>query len=124
MNLIDIKAAASPSPIVAAFERGTARHTAGDANRDPEINNNSDAEGAGTNVGGIDGSGIEGRAREICLDTNPRKRSLQKASTIRKRVEVIKWMVEDASDNGERGVVLRTINQFPSEFRGKYNVSI
>ena len=39
------------------------------------------------------------------------------------RVEIIKWMVEDATENEEKGVVLRTINQFPSELRGKYNVS-
>uniref|UniRef100_M4BAM8 Uncharacterized protein n=1 Tax=Hyaloperonospora arabidopsidis (strain Emoy2) TaxID=559515 RepID=M4BAM8_HYAAE len=39
------------------------------------------------------------------------------------RVEIIKWMVEDATENEEKGVVLRTINQFPSELRGKYNVN-
>ena len=124
MNLIDIEAAASPSPIVAAFARGTARHTAGDANRDPTIDNNSDAEGAGSNVEGIDGSDIGGRAGELGLGTNPRKRFLQNVSTIIKRVEVIKWMFEDANENVEKGVVLRTINQFTSEFRGKYSVSI
>ena len=124
MNLIDIEAAASSSPIVAAIARGTARHTAGDADRDPAINNNSDAEGAGSNVGGIDGSDIEGRAGELGLGTNPRKLLLQKVSMIRKRVEVIKWTVEDANENGEKGVFLRTINQFPSEFRGKYNVNM
>ena len=122
--MIDIEAAASSSPIVAAIARGTARHTAGDADRDPAINNNSDAEGAGSNVGGIDGSDIEGRAGEIGLGTNPRKRSLQKVSTILKRVEAIKWLVEDANETGEKGVVLRTIDQFPSEFRGKYNVKL
>ena len=76
--MIDIEAAASPSPIVAAFARGTARHTAGDANRDPTIDNNSDAEGAGSNVVCIEGSDIEGRAGELDLGTNLRKRSLQK----------------------------------------------
>ena len=90
MNFIDIEDPASPSPIVAAFARGTARHTAGDANRDLAINNNSDAEGAGSNVGGIDGSDIEGRAGELGLGTNPRKRSLQKLPKIRNLVEVIK----------------------------------
>ena len=101
--MIYIEAAASPSPIIAAFVRGTARHTAGDANRDPAINNNSDAEGADSNVRGIDGSDIEGRAGELGLGTYPRKRSLQKVSTIRKRVEVIKWMPRTPM-NAERKV--------------------
>ena len=109
MNLIDIEAAVSPSPIVAAFARGTARHTAGDSDRDPSISNNSDAEGAGINVEGIDRSDIKGRAGELGIGTNPCKRSLQRVSTIEKRVEVIKWMVKDANENGEKGVVLRTI---------------
>lgn len=52
-----------------------------------------------------------------------KKRLLQKVSTISKRVKIIKWMIQDANENGEKGVVLRTINQFRSEFRGKYNVS-
>ena len=102
MNLIDIEAADSPSPIVAEFARGTARHKDGDANRDPANNNNSDTERADSNVGGIDGSDIEGRAGKLGLGTDPRKLSQQKVSTIRKRVEVIKCMVEDTDDNGEK----------------------
>ena len=51
---MNVEATASPSPVDAAFARGTARQTAEDANHDPAINKNSDAEGAGSNVGGID----------------------------------------------------------------------
>ena len=50
MNLMNVEASASPWPIVVAFARGPARQTAEDTNRDPAINNNSDAEDAGSNV--------------------------------------------------------------------------
>ena len=120
---MNVEATASPWPIVVAFARGPARQTAEDTNRDPAINNNSDAEGAGSNVEGIDGSDIEGRSGKLVIGTNPRKRLLQRVSTISKRVEVMKWMVEEANENGEKGVVLRKIYQFPYEFREKYNVS-
>ena len=75
---MNVDATAVPSPIVAAFARGTVRQTAVDANRDPAINNKSDAEGAGSNVGGIDGTDIEGGAGELGVETNSRKLSPQK----------------------------------------------
>ena len=70
MNLMNVETTASPSPIFAAFARGTARQTAVDANRDPAINNNSDTEGADSNFGGIDGIDIEGRSGELGVGTN------------------------------------------------------
>ncbi|TDH71270.1 hypothetical protein CCR75_008992 [Bremia lactucae] len=61
------------------------------------------------------------RYRRLGCRNSCSKRLLQKVSTISKRVKVVGWTVNDANENGEIGVVFRTINQFPSEFRGKYN---
>ncbi|TDH74379.1 hypothetical protein CCR75_008936 [Bremia lactucae] len=108
-------------PIIAAFARvGRQAEEAG--NQDFIINNSRDANGAGSSNGGMDGRYIEGGAAVVGIESNLcSKRLLPKVSTINKRVKVTSWLVEDANQNGEKGVILRTINQFPSEFRSKYN---
>ena len=75
--------------------------------------------GEGDGGGGIGGEGAGGDG----VGGQPRKRKLQQVVPISDRVRVMKWMMDDALVNGEKGVVVRTIANFPSQFCGEYKVS-
>ncbi|ETV71324.1 hypothetical protein H257_13451 [Aphanomyces astaci] len=91
----------SASPIEAAFARQNARIAA-------------------RSVAGEGGEGAGGD----CVGGHPRKRKLQQVVTISDRVRVMRWMINDALENGEKGVNVRTIAKFPAQFRGEYKKSV
>ena len=97
----------SSSPIVAAFER--------QRQLQPElIDVVSDHEDEN---GGPEAQVLEGDVPQ------KRKRSLQQVSTVRDRMKIIQWMINDKTENGEKGIILRTIEKFPMAFRGTYNAN-
>ncbi|KAI9911951.1 hypothetical protein PsorP6_009631 [Peronosclerospora sorghi] len=116
MNLDHVEALASPSPIVAALARAHAQAQARSEavaqveNREnvlEQTNGNHDQE-------------------QIPNDndaTRKRKRAIQQVASVETRVIVIKWMVKDAEENGEKGVAVRAIKNFQADFRGEYKAN-
>lgn len=105
----EFEALCSPSPIIAAFARASAANVmlVDEVNTVVHVEIEKEEQIRGD---------IEG------LFINKRKRNLQQVVLISTRVTVIKWMIADAIKNGESGVILRAIGNFPSEFRGNYKV--
>ena len=113
--LSSVEAMSSPSPIINAFARTAgACAPAGDVD-DEKLDDNED----------------EGEAEEKIEDenhdhddqlVNKRKRKLQQVVLITSRLTVLNWMITDADQNNEQGLILKVIAKFPSEFRGNYKV--
>ena len=55
---------------------------------------------------------------------NKRKRKLQQVVSITSRVSVINWMITDADQNDEQGLILRAIAKFHSALRRNYKVCL
>ena len=113
--LSSVEAMSSPSPIIDAFARTAGAYApAGDVD-DEKLDDNED----------------EGEAEEKIEDenhdhddqlVNKRNRKLQEVVSITSRLTVINWMISDADQNDEQGLILRANEKFPSEFRGNYKV--
>ena len=113
--LSSVEAMSSPSPIINAFARTAgACAPAGDVD-DEKLDDNED----------------EGEAEEKIEDenhdhddqlVNKRNRKLQEVVSIMSRLTVINWMISDADQNEEHGLILRANEKFPSEFRGNYKI--
>ena len=115
MDLSSVEDLSSLSPIIAAFARTAgANAQAGDVD-DEELNENEDV-----------------REREEKIEdenhdhddqlVNKRNRKLQEVVSITSRLTVINWMISDADQNDEQGLILRAIDKSPSELRGNYKV--
>ncbi|TDH67589.1 hypothetical protein CCR75_006219 [Bremia lactucae] len=64
MNLMNVEAITSPSPIIAASS------STGIAIQNSKFNNSMDANGAGSSIGGMDGRDIEGGAAVVGFGSN------------------------------------------------------
>ncbi|KAI9918172.1 hypothetical protein PsorP6_012764 [Peronosclerospora sorghi] len=97
MKLDHVKALASPSPIVAALERAHAQAQA----RSEAVAQVENRENVLEQTNG------NHEQEQIPNDndaTRKRKRAIQQVASVETRVKVIKWMVRDAEENGEKGV--------------------
>ena len=92
---------------IAAFARTAGANVpAGDVD-DEKLDDNED-------VGeGEEGIEDENHDRDDQL-VNKRKRKLQQVVSITSRLTVINWMITDANQNDEQGLILRAIAKFPS----------
>uniref|UniRef100_M4BDH9 Uncharacterized protein n=1 Tax=Hyaloperonospora arabidopsidis (strain Emoy2) TaxID=559515 RepID=M4BDH9_HYAAE len=104
-----------PSPITAAFARTAGANVpAGDVD-DEKLDDNEDVrEGEET----IEDENHDHDDQLV----NKCKRKLQQVVSATSRLTVINWMITDADQNDEQGLILRAIAKFPSEFRGNYKV--
>ncbi|KAI9910017.1 hypothetical protein PsorP6_010422 [Peronosclerospora sorghi] len=112
MNLDHVEALASPSPIVAALARANAQAQA------PQVENRENV---------LEQTNGNHEQEQIPNDndaTRKRKRVIQQVASVETLVKVIKWMVKDAEENGEKGVAVRAIKNFQSDFRGEYKVCV
>ena len=112
----------SASPIEAAFARHNALNAARFVAGEGVGGEAAGGDGVGDEGAGGDGVGGEGAGGDG-VGGHPRKRKLQQVVTISDRVRVMRWMINDALENGEKGINVRTIAKFPSQFRGEYKVS-
>ena len=113
--LTSVESLSSPSPIIAAFARAAVANVPAVDDDDEKLDDKEDVD--------EDEEKNEDENREHDDQiVNKRKRKLQQVVLISSRVTVINWMIADADQNGEQGLVLRAIAKFPSEFRGNYKV--
>ncbi|KAI9913512.1 hypothetical protein PsorP6_005421 [Peronosclerospora sorghi] len=116
MNLDHVEALASPSPIVAALARAHAQAPA----RSEAVAQVENRENVLEQTNG------NHEQEQIPNDndaTRKRKRAFQQVASVETRVKVIKWMVKDAEENGEKGVAVRAITNFQADFGGEYKAN-
>ncbi|KAI9907543.1 hypothetical protein PsorP6_016226 [Peronosclerospora sorghi] len=116
MNIDHVEALASPSLIVAALARAhTQEHARSEAVAQVENRENV-----------LEQTNCNHEQEQIPNDndaTRKRKRAIQQVASVGTRVKVIKWMVKDAEENGEKGVALIAIKNFQADFRGEYKAN-
>ena len=113
--LRNVGALSSPSPIFAAFARTAGGNAPASDVDDEELDDNEDVEEG------------EEKIEDMNHDhddqlVNKRKRKLQQFGSIKSRLTLINWMITDAYQNYEQGLILKAIAKFPSEFRGNYKL--
>ncbi|KAI9917725.1 hypothetical protein PsorP6_012853 [Peronosclerospora sorghi] len=117
MNLDHVEALSSPSPIVADLSRAHAQSQA----RSQAVAQVENRENVLEQTNG------NHEQEQIPNDndaTRKRKRAIQQVASVETRVKVIKWMVKDAEENGEKDVAVGAINNFQADFRGEYKVCV
>ncbi|KAI9913833.1 hypothetical protein PsorP6_005135 [Peronosclerospora sorghi] len=113
MNLDHVEALASPSHIVAALARAHAQSQA-------RIEAVAQVENRENVLEQTNGNQEQEQIPNDNDATRKRKREIQQVASVETRVKVIKWMVKDAEENGEKGVAVRAIKSFQADFRGEY----
>ena len=113
--LTSVEALSSPPPIIAAFARTAGANVPASDADDEKLDDNED-------VGeGEEKFKDENHDHDDQL-VNKSKHKLQQVVSITLRLTVINWMITDAVQNDEQGLILKTIVKFPSEFCGNYKV--
>ena len=113
--LSSVEALSSPSLIIAPFARTAGANSPACDVDEEELDNKED-------VGeGEEKIEDENNDHDDQL-VNKRKRKLQQFGSIKSRLTLINWMITDAYQNYEQGLILKAIAKFPSEFRGNYKL--
>ena len=110
-----VEALRSPSLIIAAFARTAGANAPGGDVDDEELD---DSEDVGEGEEKIEDENHDHDDQLV----NKRKRKLQQVVLITSRLTVLNWMITDADQNNEQGLILKVIAKFPSEFRGNYKI--
>ncbi|KAI9916358.1 hypothetical protein PsorP6_018129 [Peronosclerospora sorghi] len=117
MNLDHVEALASPSPIVAALAIMAHAQAQARSEAVAQVENRENV---------LEQTNGNHEQEQIPNDndaTRKRKRAIQQVASVETRVIVIKWMVKDAEENGEKGVAVILIKNFQSDFRGEYKAN-
>ena len=113
MVLSSVEALSSPSPIIAAFARTSGANAPTGDIHDEELDDNQD---------GGDGEKKIEDENDDHDDQLVNKRKLQQVVSIPSRITVINWMIIDADQNDEQGLIFRAITKISLEFCGNYTV--
>lgn len=65
-----------------------------------------------------------GHSMWSCAERSNQRRALQHVIPDLHRFHIVKWMINDASVNGEKNLKSRAVKEFPDHFRGSYNANI
>uniref|UniRef100_M4BEB8 Uncharacterized protein n=1 Tax=Hyaloperonospora arabidopsidis (strain Emoy2) TaxID=559515 RepID=M4BEB8_HYAAE len=104
-----VETLSSPSPIIAAFARTAGANVLESDVDDEKLDDNEDV-GEGEEK-------IEDENHDYDDQlVNKRKRKLQQVVSITSRLTVINWMITDANQNDEQGLILRASPNFPHSF--------
>ena len=113
--LTSVEALSSPSPIIAAIACTAGTNIPASVVYDEKLDDNED-------VGEVEEKIEDKNHDHDDQIVNKHKRKLQQVVSITSRLTVINWMITDAVQNDEQGLILKTIVKFPSEFCGNYKV--